>query len=108
LIQGAFVGHILQGLGTAARPQRQSSSRREQRSLLAVATMMMESNDDAHAVTTAVPSSPLPPPQQLKISHIILDLDGTLIDTGRYSVFLLFLQSRKRRKRTQPPDFFFS
>jgi FMN phosphatase YigB (HAD superfamily) len=42
---------------------------------------MMESDDDAHAVTTAVPSSPLPPPQQLKISHVILDLDGTLIDT---------------------------
>jgi hypothetical protein len=52
---------------------------REQRSLLAEATMMMESNDDA--VTAAVPSSPLPPPQQLKISHVILDLDGTLIDT---------------------------
>ncbi len=69
--------------------------------------MMMDSNDDAHAVTTAVPSSPLPPPQQLKIYHVILDLDGTLIDTGRYSVFLLFLQSRKRRKLTQPPDLFF-
>ncbi|CAK9858027.1 unnamed protein product [Sphagnum jensenii] len=41
----------------------------------------MDSNDDAHAVTTAVPSSPLPPPQQLKIYHVILDLDGTLIDT---------------------------
>ncbi len=80
------MGHILQGLGAAARPQRQSSSTREQRSLLAEATMMMESNDDA--VTAAVPSSPLPPPQQLKISHVILDLDGTLIDTGRYSVFL--------------------
>lgn len=49
--------------------------------MLAVATMMMDSNDDAHAVTTAVPSSPLPPPQQLKIYHVILDLDGTLIDT---------------------------
>lgn len=101
-------GIFSKGCGAAARPQRQSSSRREQRSLLAVATMMMDSNDDAHAVTTAVPSSPLPPPQQLKIYHVILDLDGTLIDTGRYSVFLLFLQSRKRRKRTQPPDLFFS
>ncbi len=29
------------------------------------------------------------------------------VDTGRYSIFLLFLQSCKRRKHTQPPDFIF-